>query len=244
MNILLSFSENHHNSLYISQCLISSSGKLKMTRRKMKPTHMERTLFGDASGNSLHNVVDVNDVGRVGALMGWEHAMPLLKYHTCLQDPDIHVSCWPPVYEHRGGPDPFSMSREGCRNLSQTFAIESQSFVLHTTSVITQKGIEKLGMGEGMLGGGSSAIYGPDGRKLSEDIPEGMEGILYADLEMDEILRARAFLDVCGHGSRPDMLWLGVDGREKRVLRYGVEGQDGGRSEEKACEKTVFSWMN
>jgi hypothetical protein len=40
------------------------------------------------------------------------------------------------------------------------------------------------------------------------------------------------------------MLWLGVDGREKRVLRYGVEGQDGGRSEEKACEKTVFSWMN
>ena len=35
-------------------------------------------------------------------------------------------------------------------------------------------------------GGGSSAVFGPDARKLSEDIPEAEEGILYADLDFDE----------------------------------------------------------
>jgi nitrilase len=36
--------------------------------------------------------------------------------------------------------------------------------------------------------GGSSAIFGPDGRKFSEDIPESQERILYADLDFEEIL--------------------------------------------------------
>lgn len=67
-------------------------------------------------------------------------------------------------------------------------------------------------------GGGSSAIFGPDGRILTEDVPEREEGILYATLDLDEILRCKSFVDVCGHYSRPDMLWLGVDrGVKKHV---------------------------
>lgn len=133
----------------------------------------------------------------------------------------------------------------GCRNLSQTYAIESQTFVLHTTSVMSQKGIELMNINAGMFGtpgGGSSAIFGPDGRQLSEDIPETMEGILYADLDFDEIIRAKGFLDVCGHYSRPDMLWLGVDDKEKRHLKTLQEQEVKGG--EKPCEKAVFSWMN
>ena len=111
----------------------------------------------------------------------------------------------------------------GCRCLSQTYAIESQSFVLHTTAVFSQKGVDAMSTGAGVLfnspGGGSSAIFGPDGRLLSEDLPQTEEGIIYADLEMDDILKAKGFLDTCGHYSRPDMLWLGVDDREKKHLR-------------------------
>jgi nitrilase len=110
----------------------------------------------------------------------------------------------------------------GVRSLSQAYAIETQSFVLHTTSLITEAGIEKMGSAGNMMGvpgGGSSAIFGPDGRQLSEDIPETEEGILYADLEMNAILRAKSFLDICGHYSRPDMLWLGVDDGEKLTRR-------------------------
>jgi nitrilase len=112
---------------------------------------------------------------------------------------------------------------KGGRNLSQTYAIESQTFVLHTTAVLTQPGIDVMNTGSGSImnvpGGGSSAIFGPDGRQLSEDLPESEEGILYADLDFDAILRAKQFLDTGGHYSRPDMLWLGVDDREKLHLK-------------------------
>jgi nitrilase len=110
--VVLGFSENHNDSLYIAQAIISAGGKVEVLRRKLKPTHMERTIFGDASGSSLDNVVDLPDIGRVGALACWEHTQPLLKYHT-YQNESIHIPAWPPLYEHDGGPGLYSMSKEG-----------------------------------------------------------------------------------------------------------------------------------
>ncbi|KAH8647073.1 carbon-nitrogen hydrolase [Tricladium varicosporioides] len=222
ITICLGFSENYHNSLYIAQSIIGSDGDLKLTRRKIKPTHMERTVFGDASGDCLRNVVDT-EFARVGALACWEHTQPLLKYHTYLQREQIHVAAWPTLAGRDGEDGLWSMSRDGARALSQTYAIESQSFVLHTTAVIGQAGIDLMRTSQGAVmnspGGGSSAIFGPDGKKLSEDITEGVEGIIYGDLELDDILKAKLFLDTCGHYSRPDILYLGVDDQEKSHLR-------------------------
>lgn len=107
----------------------------------------------------------------------------------------------------------------GCRNLSRTYAIESQSFVLHTSAVLSESGIQVMRTSGGALmnspGGGSSAIFGPDGRQLSEDVDPTEEGIIYADLDLDSILDVKSLLDVVGHYSRPDLLWLGVDQKEK-----------------------------
>jgi len=60
-------------------------------------------------------------------------------------------------------------------------------------------------------GGGASAVYGCDGRLLTE------EGVIYADIDLDQAVFARSFLDVCGHYSRPDLLWLGADTRERKL---------------------------
>jgi nitrilase len=112
--VILGFSENDNNSLYISQCTISSSGEIMMKRRKLKPTHMERTVFGDGGGTSLNNVVDLEGVGKVGALACWEHTQPLLKYHTISLREQIHVAAWPPIHKHEEGSEGlFSMSAEG-----------------------------------------------------------------------------------------------------------------------------------
>jgi nitrilase len=72
---------------------------------------MERTVFGDASGETLNGVVDTS-IGRVGALACWEHAQPLLKYYMCSQREQIHVAAWPPVHIHKGS-ELWSLSREG-----------------------------------------------------------------------------------------------------------------------------------
>ncbi|RDI81468.1 hypothetical protein Vi05172_g8546 [Venturia inaequalis] len=222
--VSLGFSENSNHSLYIAQAIIDSDGSLLMTRRKLKATHMERTIFGDASGSSLMNVVETKGTGgkRVGTLACWEHVQPLLKYHTLHQREEIHCSAWPPIVPHDGSPGLFSMSKEGCQALSQVYAMESQTFVLHATTIITEKGIEAMATQNGAMmstpGGGCSAIFGPDGRLLTASLEPTEEGIIYAELDFDATIFAKSFLDVTGHYSRPDLLWLGSDTREKKMV--------------------------
>ncbi|KAK7931288.1 aliphatic nitrilase [Apiospora marii] len=207
MVVVLGFSENRHDSLYISQAVIDADGELRSARSKMKATHMERTVFGDASAECLSGVTETA-VGRVGALACWEHSQPLLKYHT---------------YSPAGADPRLGLAAGRVTNLSRTYAIESQSFVLHTTAVLGPAGIERMKTQNSMMmatpGGGCSAVFGPDGRKLTTDIPAGQEGIVYADLDFDEIIKAKSFLDLCGHYSRPDLLWLGVDKDVKNHVR-------------------------
>ncbi|KAK6840446.1 hypothetical protein PG995_016200 [Apiospora arundinis] len=221
MVVVLGFSENRHDSLYISQAIIDADGEVKVSRSKIKASHMERTVFGDATAECLQSVAQTS-AGRIGTLSCWEHCQPLLKYHTYTQREQIHVSAWPPVFAHQG-PELWSMSREGVENMSRTYAIESQSFVLHTTAVLGKNGIEKMKVQDSMLmatpGGGCSAVFGPDGRKISTDIPTTEEGIVYADLNLDDIIKAKSFIDLCGHYSRPDLLWLGVDKDMKTIVR-------------------------
>ncbi|KAJ5542179.1 Carbon-nitrogen hydrolase [Penicillium sp. DV-2018c] len=224
--VSLGFSENGNNSIYIAQVCIGPDGEIKSHRRKMKPTHMERTIFGDASGDCFSSVAEL-PFGRVGHLSCWEHIQPLLKYYTFSQGEDIHVSAWPSLTPHSGKSDLWSMSAEGCQSLSRTYAVESQTFVLHCTALITEKGVEKMGTGEGALmsspGGGSSAVFGPDGRRLSEPVDDKTETIIYADLDMDQIIAAKMFADATGHYSRPDLMTLNVTKKVKRMVHIESE---------------------
>lgn len=120
----------------------------------------------------------------------------------------------------------LTSNRTGCQTLSQTYAIESGAFVLHSTALITEKGVETLGTAGGALmsspGGGSSAIFGPDGRRLTEAVGDTTETILYADLDMDQLVKVKMFADCTGHYSRPDLLWLGVNSELKSVVKTEV----------------------
>ena len=202
INVSLGFSERDRESVYISQALIDEKGQLRMKRRKMKPTHMERTIFGDASGDCLAKVVDLPDVGNVGALSCWEHIQPLLKYFTFSQHEQIHVAAWPPLDDFiEGSPGFWSMSAEGCRTQAQAYAIESQAFVLHCTAVLSEAGVELMKTaGAPVMGGpssGHSAVIGPDGRVLSSGGKN--EELVVADLDLSLVTKTRTFADAAGH---------------------------------------------
>ncbi|GLA56033.1 hypothetical protein AnigIFM63604_003974 [Aspergillus niger] len=47
---------------------LAKTENIKIHRRKIKPTHVDRTVYGEDSGGSLMNIVDEPEVGRVGAL--------------------------------------------------------------------------------------------------------------------------------------------------------------------------------
>ncbi|PKK42388.1 hypothetical protein CI102_13501 [Trichoderma harzianum] len=196
--VCLGYSEREGNSLYIGQYTIDNTGELVMSRRKLKPVHMERTIFGDGNGPSLNNVATTG-VGRVGQL-------------SCAGE-EIHCAAWPPVAPHPGGPAPYSMADEAVASFSSVYSMQAQCFTLHSTAVISQRSIEKLGVEQTPLfnqpGGGNARIYGPDGRLLTKDLPPSEEGMVYADLDMSLITKEKGFLDNCGHAGRPELLWLG-----------------------------------
>lgn len=207
--VVLGFCERAGSSLYIAQAIIDDSGKLIDTRRKLKPTHAERTVYGEGDGSDL--VVHDTKLGRMGALSCAEHVQPLSKYAMYSQNEQIHVAAWPSFSVYRGAA--FQLSAEANLAASQVYALEGGTYVLAPCGVVSKEMLDMLADTPNkrqllLEGGGFAQIFGPDGRPLCEPIPETEEGILYADVDLGFISVAKAAYDPCGHYSRPDVVRL------------------------------------
>lgn len=240
--VAMGYSERDGGSLYMGQCLIDPYGDLLFTRRKLKPTHVERTVFGEGDGSDFQ-VVDTS-CGRVGALCCWEHLQPLSRFAMYSMHEQVHVASWPSFSLYRDMA--YALGPELNMAVSQTYAAEGQCYVLAASAVISQKMFEMLcdtpdkahllNPRSSKAGGGFSMIFGPDGRPLCQSIPDDQEGILYADLDLGMISLAKAAADPVGHYSRPDVMRLMLN-RTKNVRVQSFqdamrEVQAGQRSED------------
>ena len=210
--VVMGLSERDAGSLYIAQWLIGADGETISTRRKLKPTHVERTVFGEGDGSDL-GVFDT-PLGRVGALNCWEHMQPLSKYAMYAQNEQVHVASWPCFVLYRGAA--YALGAEVNNAASQIYAVEGQCFVVAPCAVMTQEILDMLCTDDIkkqllVAGGGFARIYGPDGRMLHEPLPENVEGIVYADLDLSVISLAKAAGDPAGHYARPDVTRLLLD---------------------------------
>ena len=201
-------SERDHGSLYMAQFLIDDSGELLKGRRKLKPTFVERTVFGEGDGSDLE--VTETKLGRIGQLNCWEHLQPLTKYALFSLHEQVHIGAWPSFSCY---PQAFSLGSELNSAVSQVYAAEGQCFVLASCAVISPEMVEQLcetpEHHELMAsGGGHSRIYGPDGSALADPISEHEEGILYADINLEAIAIAKCFADPIGHYARSDVTQL------------------------------------
>ncbi|WP_285362913.1 carbon-nitrogen hydrolase family protein [Microbacterium sp. LMC-P-041] len=210
--VALGYSERDHGSLYMGQAVIDSDGSVVRTRRKLKPTHVERTLFGEGDGSDL--VVDDTSLGRIGGLCCWEHLQPLTKYAMFSQHEQVHIAAWPSFSIFPGAV--FALGPEVNTAASQQYAVEGQTFVIAPTAVIGDAAWEAFAdtdLKRQLIakGGGYARIYGPDGRSLAEPLAPTEEGIIYADIDLSMILAAKNPADPVGHYSRPDVLRLLFD---------------------------------
>ena len=56
---------------------------------------------------------------------------------------------------------------------------------------------------------GNSAIIAPNGQILAGPL-EAEEGILYAEIDLDQVIKAKRMFDAVGHYSRPDVFTFNV----------------------------------
>ena len=77
---------------------------------------------------------------------------------------------------------------------------------------------------------GGSVIIAPLGEELAGPLYDS-EGILYADLDLAQVVRSRFDFDVVGHYSRPDIFQLLVDERSKPSVLSRVGGPAESRTE-------------
>lgn len=209
INVVMGFSERRGGSLYMSQMIIDRTGKIVGVRSKLKPTHAERTVFGDGDPSGL--AVYQLDIGRVGALNCWEHLLSLLKYAMYSMGEQIHVASWPSFSLYRGMA--YGFGAELNTAATQVYACEGGVFTLSACATVSPEMVEMLcdtpDKGKLLLvGGGFAAIYGPDGHPMTEPLPETAEGILYADIDMGMLGFAKNAMDPVGHYSRPDVVRL------------------------------------
>lgn len=220
------FSEKSGGSLYMAQALIDDKGVTINTRRKLKPTYLERTLFGEGDGSDLS--VFQTPIGRIGSLCCWEHLQPLSKYAMYSQNEQIHIAAWPSFSMYSDVA--FALTAGVNNAVTQTYAVEGQSFVLAPSSVVDEVILDMLCQTDESRkllasGGGHTRIYGPDGRSLVTPISEFEEGILYADIDLADITFAKVTADPVGHYSRPDVTRLLLNKSARRPVHF--EEMDG-----------------
>ncbi len=209
VHVVFGFSERAGGSLYMAQAFISDAGEVVSVRRKLKPTHVERSVFGEGDGSDLQ--VHDTELGKLGALNCWEHFQPLTKYAMYSMGEQIHVASWPSFSIYRGAAQALSAQVNNAASLM--YAVEGQCFVLAPCGVVGQAAHElfcdtDLKRQLLLQGGGFTRIYGPEGSELAEPLAENEEGFLFADLDFSLIAIAKSAADPVGHYSRPDVVRL------------------------------------
>jgi nitrilase len=207
-SLVLGVIERAGSTLYCTALYFEPDAGLVARHRKLMPTGTERLIWGMGDGSTLP-VID-SQVGRVGAAVCWENMMPLLR--TAMYAKGVQLWCAPTVDE-----------REMWQVTMRHIAHEGRCFVVSACQV--QASPQALGIDvpnwpvERALIAGGSVIVGPMGDVLAGPLKD-TAGLLTADIDTDELVRARYDYDVVGHYSRPDIFELVVDERARPGVRF------------------------
>ncbi len=170
--------------------------------RKLKPTGVERLVWGEGQADTL---IAVNTkVGRLGGLICWENYMPLARMAMYKMGVQIYLA-------------PTADARANWTATLQHIALEGRCFVLGCNQFFRREDYPAeyqlfvKDYQEDFCRGGS-IIVGPDGEVLSGPL-YNKEGILTATIDLTDSVRHKLDFDVVGHYSRDDVFDLTISGQ-------------------------------
>ena len=189
-------------SLYCSILYFSPEGQLAGRHRKLKPTASERLIWADAKVGDALAVVDT-DFAKIGGLVCWENYMPLARMALYQQGVQIYVA-------------PTADQRDRWQHSMIHIALEGRCFVMSTNQFVTQDSYPKdlLASDElqdlpNVVCRGGSMVVGPMGELVVPPVWD-REELIFAELDLDEVQKAKMDFDVVGHYERGDVFDFSV----------------------------------
>ena len=209
--LVLGVIERAGSTLYCTALYFDPDQGLVAKHRKLMPTGTERLIWGMGDGSTLPVIESA--AGRVGGAICWENQMPLLR--TAMYAQGVQVWCAPTVDE-----------RDIWRSSMRHIAHEGRCFVISCCQVQPSpaalgRDVEGWAADRPLIGGGSM-IVGPLGDVLAGPL-EQETGLLVAEIDTADLIRARYDLDVVGHYARPDIFSLHVDERPREGTSFTRE---------------------
>lgn len=207
-SIVIGVIERSQTTLYCSALFFTPENGLVAKHRKLMPTATERLIWGQGDGSTLP--VINTEAGKIGAAICWENYMPLLR--MAMYSKGVDIWCAPTVD-----------TREIWRTSMQHIAYEGRCFLISASQV--QPSPKELGIdvpqwdADLPLMHGNSVIVNPMGEIIAGPLKD-KTGLISAEIDLDDIVKARYDFDVSGHYSRPDVFSLIVDEREKKSVEF------------------------
>jgi nitrilase len=190
-------------TLYCTVLFISDEGEMLAKHRKLMPTASERLIWGQGDGSTIPVVETA--AGRVGAAICWENYMPLLR--TAMYAKGLDIWCAPTVDD-----------RDIWQTSMSHIAYEGRNFLVSACQYLPPPSHhqckDQSWPKEKPLIRGGSVIISPMGELLAGPV-YNQEGLIFAKIDLDDIIKARYDMDPVGHYSRPDIFKLTVDETER-----------------------------
>jgi predicted amidohydrolase len=191
-------------TVYCTLLFIGREGEILGRHRKLKPTHAERTIWGEGDGLGLTTYE--RPYGRLSGLNCWEHNMVLPGYALIDRGTQIHVAAWPGSEPGRGPRPPIALWPRQLL-LSRAYASQAGCYVVLASGLCSKEDVPERYQDLYQVGmTGNSAIIDPRGEVIAG--PAEGETILTAQVSLESVFAAKAACDVAGHYSRPDVLQL------------------------------------
>ena len=197
-------------TLYNTLVFIDENGDIIGKHRKLVPTWAEKLTWAGGDGSTL-KVYDTA-IGRLGGLACGENTNTLARFALLAQGEVVHTANYislptaPPEYD----------MVEAIKVRAQAHSFEGKVFTVVSCSAITPELIDAVAHDDAsraMLQRKNSAfsgIFGPDGRLISEPLID-VEGIAYADIDINKCIQPKQMHDIIGHYNRFDVFQLHVN---------------------------------
>lgn len=207
-------------TMYNTQVYIGPDGKYIGKHQKIMPTVGERFVHKGGNGDTF-GTFDT-EYGPISALMCSENSNPLAVFALTAEGTRIHGAAWP---NHWG--KMIKSMKKYVEIASLNFAQVSKAFVISACSTVDEDMIEKMQLAEDEKEllrkpevSGGSMIVSPDAEIIAGPM-SNEEGILYADIDLEQCVVHKLHHDFSGNYNRPDIFNLFIN-KDNPQLYYKV----------------------